>query len=211
MYNKNEFLIASVETGKLNALVKNIMREMGVKDPNEAIRLINSRDWVVTKAEAKAWKEKDGVIIFSLTSDGTTGAEWIERLKKKGSEVQIETKKILLSEHFKPTRGITTEIAVLKGELFVDGQRSDAAIKGEAGKRKLKTLNMENACLIREKFTDGEVEAMGLDLIIVMHEAIMSDENVYRCLSVDTNNIVYTPQMGPTSWKRSTGFAFATL
>lgn len=30
------------------------------------------------------WREEDGVFYFSVTSDGTTGPEWIERFKSKG-------------------------------------------------------------------------------------------------------------------------------
>ena len=39
----SDFLIASVLPGKLNALVKIIMEELGLEDPNEAVRLINSQ------------------------------------------------------------------------------------------------------------------------------------------------------------------------
>jgi len=46
---KSEFAIAKVEPGKLNALVKSIMRQTGA-DPNESVRLVNSGEWVVTRA-----------------------------------------------------------------------------------------------------------------------------------------------------------------
>lgn len=46
------FVIAGVETGKLNALVKNIMAQIGITDPNEAIRLVNSGEWVLVAKEA---------------------------------------------------------------------------------------------------------------------------------------------------------------
>ena len=42
MSNDNQFAIAEVTPGKLNALVKNIMTQTGTTDPNEAVRLVNS-------------------------------------------------------------------------------------------------------------------------------------------------------------------------
>ena len=42
------FTIQNVETGKLNALVNKIMKQTGVDDPNEAIRLVNSEEWTLT-------------------------------------------------------------------------------------------------------------------------------------------------------------------
>lgn len=44
------FVIAEVMTGKLNALVKNIMRQTGANDPNEAVRLVNSGKWIVSES-----------------------------------------------------------------------------------------------------------------------------------------------------------------
>ncbi len=44
----NDFVLAGVvEAGKLNTMVKNIMAQMGVDDVREAVRRINSGEWVV--------------------------------------------------------------------------------------------------------------------------------------------------------------------
>lgn len=45
-----DFAIAEIQPGKLNALVKNIMRQTGEDDPNEAVRLVNAGEWVVCKS-----------------------------------------------------------------------------------------------------------------------------------------------------------------
>ena len=45
--DKPEFAIADVPPGRLNALVKNIMAQMGIDDPGEAVRRVNSGEWVV--------------------------------------------------------------------------------------------------------------------------------------------------------------------
>src|SRR3989338_4837086 len=94
------------------------------------------RDELSVSEPTRSWREEDGVIYFSVTSDGTT------------------------------------EVAVLKGMLFEDNDRITKKIRAEADKRKLSKPNAELACLIREKFTDKEIEAMGLWYIVAMHEPI---------------------------------------
>jgi hypothetical protein len=46
---KNEFVIAEVMPGQLNAMVKNVMGQMKINDPNEAVRRVNSGEWIVSK------------------------------------------------------------------------------------------------------------------------------------------------------------------
>ena len=147
------------------------MSQIGIDDPIEAVRLINSGEYVVSKPACR-FRERDGVIYFTVTSDGTTGEEWIKRLEKKGFRVGDYAKSILCSEDFKPTNGVITEIAVLKGMLFNDSDRVTKKIRAEADSRQLTKPNAEVACLIREMFTDKEIEAMGLVYILTMHEPI---------------------------------------
>ena len=209
-----EFAIAEVFPGKLNALVKNIMRQTGETDPNEAVRLVNSGEWVVSKL-IRSWREEDGVIRFSVTSDGTPGVGWITRLEGKGFRLEYYyAKRVLCSSSFKQTSGVTTEVAVLPGSFFKDNDRHTAKIRDEAKKRKLVTPNAELACLIREKFGDDEIEAMGLWYIVAMHEPINdSDGNPL---------LLYTSRGGGgrqfaafldrpvfRSWSCAIGFAFA--
>jgi hypothetical protein len=120
----------------------------------------------------RSWTEQDGVIRFSVTSDGTTGEEWIKRLEGKDFRVSHYAKQALRSQEFKPTSGVTTEIALLMGMFFSGNARKTEDVRAEACRRKLTKLNAEATCLIREKFTDEELEAMGLWWIIVMHEPI---------------------------------------
>jgi hypothetical protein len=119
-----------------------------------------------------SWREEDGVIYFSVTSDGTTGEEWPKRLASNGFLIGDYSKIIFRSKDFKPTKGVTTEIAVLKGILFADADRITKKIRADADRRKFGKPNAEVACLIREKFTDEEIEAMGLVWIVAMHEPI---------------------------------------
>ena len=112
-------------------------------------------------------KSEDGLIHFSITSDGTTGDEWANEL-----DVSDATKAFLRSKLFKPTTGVTTEIAVLPGELFEDDDRITSNIRVQGINRVCTIPNVEMACLIRRMFSNTEIEAMGLWGIVTMHEPI---------------------------------------
>jgi len=207
----SEFAISKIETGQLNALVKNLMLQMGISDPQEAVRKINSGEWIVSK-RARFWQEKDGVIYFSVTSDGTTGPEWIERLGKKGFQIEDYAKILLRSDDFKPTSGVTYIITVLKGEMFFVNDRITKNICAEADKKGFTKPNAEVACLIRENFSDKEIKAMGLWWVVVMHEPIKD--------SVGDSGLLFTGRHGvgrwlfahhcggSYKWGRGDGFAF---
>ena len=161
----------------------------------------------------RAWRELDGIIYFSVTSDGTTGEQWIESLEGKGFRVSDHAKGVLRSSDFIPTDGVTTEVAVLKGMLFSDNYRTTNKIRAEADKRNLTKPNAEVVCLIREKFPDEEIEAMDLCGIVAMHEPINNshgDPHLLiahlhgdgRWLSACYGNPV-------DRWLREDGFAFA--
>ena len=207
-----EFAIADVATGKLNALVKNIMRQTGTSDPNEAVRLVNSGEWILTNP-VRRWREQDGVIYFSVTSNGMTGPQWIEHFEKKGIQLSKWAKDVLLSPDFKPTNGVTTEVAVLKGMLFEDNDRVTSKIRAEAGKRKLVKPNAELGCLIRDMFTDEEIAAMGLVWIVAFHEPIKDSGGVPCLLSAPRDGAGHwlnaCAGRPDDRWDRGSGFAFA--
>jgi hypothetical protein len=170
------------------------------------------RDALCPSEPTRAWREEGGVIYFSITSDGTTGAEWIKRLEGKGFRIGDYAKSILRSGDFKPTQSITTEIAVLKGVLFADSKRITKNIRAEADNRKLGKSNAEVSCLIREKFTDEEIEVMGLWGIVTMHEPIKDsdgDLDLLGAVRSDGGRWLSTYYDGPGSrWGRGGGFAF---
>lgn len=123
---------------------------------------------MVTEPERK-WHEKDDVIYFSVTSDGTTGEQWITRLEVKGFHVSEDVKNVLRRPDFVPTDGVTYDIASLKGLLFIDTTAISEQIQKEAERRGFAEPHPETACLIREKFSDADLKAMGLTRLIVMH------------------------------------------
>ena len=161
---------------------------------------------------ARRRREQNGVIYLSVASDGTTGEDWIKRLEGNGFRVGNYAKQVLRSSDFRPTNGVTTEIAVLKGMLFEDSDRITKNIRAEADRRSLTKPNAEIACLIREAFTDEEIEAMGLWWIVAMHEPIKDSGGAPVLLYAFHGGggrwlSAYYDRPG-IRWRRDDGFAF---
>jgi len=199
-----DFASKNLTAGQLNAIVKKLGGEEG------ALRFL--RGELTVSEPVRAWREQGGVIYFSVTSDGTTGEEWIKRLEGKGFRVGGYAEDMLRSKDFKPTNGVTTEIAVLKGILFADSERLTKNIRTEADKRKFEKPNAEVACLIREKFTDEEIEAMGLIWIVTMHEPIKDSDGFPNLLGAYRNDggrwLRGSWAIPDGRWDRESGFAF---
>jgi hypothetical protein len=158
------------------------------------------------------WHEEDGAISFSVTSRGTTGEDWITHLTTEGFCVEDYALGLLRSPYFKPTKGVTTEVIVVKGILFENNDRNIKNIRADGASRHLFTPNAEVACLIREKFTDKEIEAMGLIWIVVMHESIKDADSSFNLLCVSRlgrGRWLEALQDWPGRiWDRRTGYAF---
>ena len=174
----------------------------------------NARNSFMSTASTCSWREEDGVIYFSVKSDGTTGEDWIKRLEGNGFRIGDYAKPVLRSPDFKPTSSDSTEVAGLKGSLFEDQSRITKKIRAEANRRKLSKPKAELSCLIREKFTDKEIEAMGLWYIVVMHEPIIGDAygesyflNANR--SEDGCLLAACSSWPVHRWDRDSGLAFA--
>ncbi|MCK4918717.1 MAG: hypothetical protein KAS02_02950 [Candidatus Pacebacteria bacterium] len=170
------------------------------------------RDEITISKPTRSWREKDGVIHFSVTSDGTTGGEWIKRLEGKDFHLSDCSKQLLRSSDFKPTDSITTEVAVLKGAFFKDKDRITKKIRAEADNRGFIKLNAEVACLVREKFTDKEIKTMGFDWLITMHKPIKDSVSVLGLLGTGWDggeSCLGAYYGGPGSlWGRGSGFVF---
>lgn len=202
--NTNEFASAGLTAGQLNAIVK----KLGGHEA--ALKFL--RGELTVSEPTCSWWEQDGVIYLSVTSEGTTGPEWIARLEKKGFCLSDYAKSVLYSKDFQPTGGVTYEIAILKGMLFEDSSRITKKIRLYAETKKLTKPNAEVACLIRENFSDGEIEAMGLYWIVAMHEPIKDSGGDPRLLYADRDDsgswlsTIY--DYPGIEWHRSNGFAF---
>ncbi len=199
-----EFASVDLTAGQLNAIVKKLGGHDG------AIKFLQGK--LAVSEPTRNWREQDGVIYLSVTSDGTTGPKWIKRLEKKGFRLSEFAKSVLRSPDFKPTKGVTTEIAILKGILFEDRDRTTSNIRDLATQRKLTTPNAEVACLIRENFSDEDIEAMGLIWIVTMHEPIKDSGGdpflLYAYRDGDGRWLGACYDRPGNGWVRGHGFAF---
>lgn len=118
----------------------------------------------------KKWSEMDGIIRFTVSSDGTTGKQWVSRLTEKGFFLDEEVKRLLNSEEFKPTVGTTANVIVVKGFMFKNRERNLRWVKLWGESRDFLPPSIETACLIREKFADWEIREMGLKWIVAMNK-----------------------------------------
>ena len=161
------------------------------------------------------WVEKNGVISFEITSTGLTGQQWIEYFEKKWIKISQWARYLLLSPDFKPTNGLKSRIEVLKGSLFIDdNDRTTKKICTMAENRKLTKPNAEAACLVRDMFTDKELEEMDLYWIVVFHKPIKDFDGGPGLLSAgrrdDGSWLGAYGDRSDDGWRRGRGFAFAT-
>lgn len=158
------------------------------------------------------YHEENGVISFEVVSEGKTGEQWDAHFKEKGVKIGDYARQGLLSKDFKPTSGVKYSVKVLKGELFSDDDRITEKIRKEAKRHKLKTPPMELACLIRDKFSDKELEKMGLYWIVAMHEPFKDSDGDPSLLGTDRHGgkpwlNAFLGWSGG-GWAREYGFAF---
>ncbi|PCI19203.1 hypothetical protein COB64_04140 [Candidatus Wolfebacteria bacterium] len=173
--------------GKLNlGEIEALVNKLGGMKIVDGI-LDGSLEFQVIKPE-KRWREEDGILHLTLApSDGTTGPEWINRLKDDGHKVSDYAQQVLNSDDFKPTKGVTYNLAIIKGEKFEDSHRITKNIRKMADNKGYIKPNAEVACLIREQFSNEELEEMGLIWIVAMHEPIKDSDGDPRLLRAGRN------------------------
>lgn len=149
---------------------------------------------------------------FSVTSKNFTGKEWVDHLKGKGFMVSGFAKRLILSECFKPTSGIKSEVVIVNGSLFEGEDRLTENIIKYARLKNLARPNPEVACLIREALSDEDIEAMGISWIMVMHEFLTDktkDEGLLFTGRGDCGRLLggFLARKND-HWNKDNGFAF---
>lgn len=116
------------------------------------------------------WQEKDHVITLTVTSDGTTGSEWITRFKEAGISVKDEAKNLLKASHFNDnvTNDTTYSIAVLKGLGFPSDELNLYQMRRQQQRQDFASPNPEVACLLLDRFRETGFAGMGIAWIMVM-------------------------------------------
>lgn len=137
---------------------------------------------VISKS-TPSWKEQDGVIYFTVTSEGVVGPEWITYFEENSFfNLCDHSKSQLASRDFQATSGVTTQVVVLNRVLRRGLLSGDLEIHHKAkDKFRLIKPNTELACLICKKFTEQEIRAMGLTaLIIAMSDGLTDHDRHYE-------------------------------
>lgn len=159
------------------------------------------------------WQKKKEKITFSVVSDGASCLDWNNRLKEN---VSYGARKIIKSHGFKKTSDIKTDIVIIKGEIFPNNY-SLVDVYVEAKKCSLREMEIETAYLTVEKITAEDMDNMGLQYIIVMHQPIPNG-NIFRnedCLFEIIRNCeccrleLMSDRPEFSRYTRSYGFAFA--
>ena len=183
------------------------IKECEVKIEISTQELIDKVD-IFKKEETKKWTERDGLIFLTVTSDGTTGKEWIKRLENKGFKIGTYAKKVLLSKDFKVTDNIKYELVIMKTNKYITSQE----IRDNAKNLGFKTPNTEVACLIRELLSNEDIKELGFWYIVTFHKPIKDSVGDLVLLSTDRNgdgtwlNAGYGDSDG--SWNGGSGVAF---
>ena len=198
-------VVSGLTLEQLNAFVEKL-------GGHEVVLQIISGELLISKS-ARHWREQDGIIRFSVTSNGMTGEQWITHLESRSLRVEEGAKQLLTSLAFKPTSGVTTDIAVLNSSFFSDDTRSTTNIRAQAKTWNFCRPNAEVACLIRAMFTDAEFEVMGFGGIVAMHDPIEDSDHLPRLLSTSRRGggrfLGQDFGKPDTTWRSDVGFAFA--
>jgi len=122
-----------------------------------------------------SWRRQKDRIHFSVTSAGTTGMQWYDRLRAKRSMVDRYAQDVLKSEDvWRLEEGETIEVVVLYSQFFSHGEHDYKSICGRDNSfgEAFGTLNHEVACIICNQFTIEDMKMMGLSSIVVMSEPV---------------------------------------
>lgn len=191
--------------------VEAIVNKLGGHD--KVLRFLRG-ELIVTESE-RNWREENGVIYLTVTSNGKTVPEWIQQFEGRGYRIGEYAENILRSSNFIPTDGVTTNIAVLRGALFKHKDRTTKNIHSKAECRNLIKPSVEISCLIRERFSGEDIEKMELSWIAVMHEPIRDSDGDLGHLCVrryrDGDGCWWldaSPDHPSLPWRRGYGFAF---
>ncbi len=169
---------------------------------------------IQTAPTPTAWKVDDeGNIHFTLTSNGFSPQQWEQHLERRGWRISDYARQVLRRASEAPTNGVTYNIVVCQGKLISDSDRITKKIRAAADKKGWLKPHWEVACLIRDTFTDEQLEQMGLWYIVTMHEPIKDSDGDPYLLRSDRDDVgrrlcAHYDRPGD-GWRDVGGFAFA--
>ncbi len=162
---------------------------------------------------AKYTVDADGNIHFTVVSNGKSGEEWITYFERDTEyRVSDYAKDILRRATEAPTNGVSYHIVVRPGSKIAGSDRVTKKIRAAADGKGWKKPHWEVGPLIRDMFTDKELEEMGLWYIVAMHEPIKDsdgDPDLLCSYRDDDGRWLSAHVGGPDGqWDARGGFAF---
>lgn len=136
-----DFATQELTHGQTNALVKNLMGQMGVSDPVEAIRRINAGEWVVTQVKLPAFPTWKTVTVGNLGNAKTAR----KRLKDGGIKICRWGRGILDRMTFEETKTLLDLVRVSVKELGLETGATTAEIYAAAERHGLSLCPAEVA------------------------------------------------------------------
>ncbi len=140
--------------------------------------------------KAKVVLRTDGRLYFTVIGAGLTGSQWFDRLETIGYTLSAEAKSVLSNPGYDMIHRLEagkqyTVVLSPTAEIRDDEDRTTMNLgnyaSAEFGKCAVHDLKAELIFLIREKFTDADLEAMGVEYITMLHTPI-TDPNGTPCL-----------------------------
>lgn len=168
----------------------------------------------LTAGASTVWTVDDeGNIHFTLTSNGFTCEQWEQHLERRGWRIVDYARQVLRRASESPTNGVTYNIVVCPGKKISNSDRITKKIRAAADKKGWVKLHWEVSCLIRDTFTDEQLEQMDLWYIVTMHEPIKDSDGVPNLLDSrrDDGGRWLNACFGRPgdNWHEGGGFAFA--
>lgn len=151
----------------------------------------------------------NNVISLSVTSNGEKDSEWLNNEYPGKPRLKPDVKR-QLGNSFKTTNGINYEIVVLKSTILPSSLRDINVIQKLAKSYRLANLNKEMVLLLRSKYSNQDLEKMGLNSLIYMTELFYNDFGQLRLFKNGSyNHGDWLSTCGAyESWDNFGGFAF---
>lgn len=143
-----------------------------------------------------SWRELNGIVYLSIVFDEFFSESWIDRLGKlipgkKIILIQDQAKSILLSPDFKNDKPAIYEVAILKDLArggFDERSLYTKEITDKALSLGLGLLDPVVTCIAREKISQADLAAMGIDSLVFMHKPISDSSGKQSLLSLHQGN-----------------------
>ncbi|MDD5566642.1 MAG: hypothetical protein PHH01_00405 [Patescibacteria group bacterium] len=147
-----------------------------------------------------------------ITTNGRNGEQLIFDLRRQGNTIGRYAEGILYSTLLIVSNGKMYTLVIIPGDGFVDSQRTNQNIRAAAVARSYQTPPMELAPYLREKFSDEDLEQMGVRALILMHEPVAGLGGPREVLGVRrhvcSDGLLSYPGRPNHKWPRGIGFVF---